>query len=172
MPVSACFLFLLRSATHLFALALPHRSMLCSCSSVHESRSTDLTLLIWVPMPLWIPEHLSSSSASLFAVAAWSGGGIPDADEDSQIPAGPSRVCRDDSQYSFMSVSSQLADRLTLVPLAVGAALVRLELDQALESLLVLGRTLGLGIGCAPRHCGSELDVRRKWSEGEARAES
>lgn len=31
---------------YLFALAFPHRSTLCNCSSVHESRSTDFTLLI------------------------------------------------------------------------------------------------------------------------------
>lgn len=38
--------------THLFALAFPHFTTLCSCSSVQASRSTDLTLLICVPMPL------------------------------------------------------------------------------------------------------------------------
>ncbi len=31
--------------------------MLCSCSSVHESRSTDLTRLMCVPIPRWMPEH-------------------------------------------------------------------------------------------------------------------
>lgn len=40
-----------RNPTDLFALAFPHFITFCSCSSVHESRSTDLTLLIWVPMP-------------------------------------------------------------------------------------------------------------------------
>ena len=41
------------------ARALPHRRMLCICSSVQASRSTLLTRLMWVPMPLWIPEHLT-----------------------------------------------------------------------------------------------------------------
>jgi len=27
------------------------------CSGVQTSRSTDLTLLMWVPIPRWIPEH-------------------------------------------------------------------------------------------------------------------
>lgn len=36
---------------YLFALAFPHFSTLCNCSSVQESRSTDLTLLICTPMP-------------------------------------------------------------------------------------------------------------------------
>ena len=44
--------------SHLFALAFPHRSILCSCSSVQASRSTDLTRLMCVPMPRCIPEHL------------------------------------------------------------------------------------------------------------------
>lgn len=46
------------AATHLFARLFPHRSTLCSCSSVHASRSTDLTRLMCVPIPRWIPEHL------------------------------------------------------------------------------------------------------------------
>lgn len=46
--------------TYLFALELPHLSMLWSCSSVQESRSTDLTRLMCVPIPRWIPEHLGT----------------------------------------------------------------------------------------------------------------
>lgn len=42
---------------YLFARPLPHRIMLCVCSSVHESRSTDLTREMCVPIPRWIPEH-------------------------------------------------------------------------------------------------------------------
>lgn len=48
------------SNPYLFARALPHRSMLANCSSVHVSRSTDLTRLMCVPIPRWIPEHLWS----------------------------------------------------------------------------------------------------------------
>jgi hypothetical protein len=36
---------------------LPQRTTLWSCSSVHASRSTDFTRLIWVPMPLCMPEQ-------------------------------------------------------------------------------------------------------------------
>lgn len=45
------------ASQYLFARALPHLSTLCSCSSVQVSRSTDLTLLMWVPMPRCMPEH-------------------------------------------------------------------------------------------------------------------
>ena len=34
--------------------------MFCNCSSVHVSKSTDLTRLMWVPMPRWNPEHLDT----------------------------------------------------------------------------------------------------------------
>lgn len=43
--------------THLLAREFPHFKTLCNCSSVHASRSTDLTRLIWVPMPRWMPEQ-------------------------------------------------------------------------------------------------------------------
>ena len=46
------------STAHLFALAFPHRSTLCNCSSVQASKSTDLTRLICVPIPRCIPEQL------------------------------------------------------------------------------------------------------------------
>lgn len=39
------------ASQYLLARALPHRKTLWSCSSVHASRSTDFTRLIWVPMP-------------------------------------------------------------------------------------------------------------------------
>lgn len=61
----ACHCFSL-SVTDLFALALPHLSTLWSCSSVHVSRSTDLTLLMCVPMPRWIPEHLLNFMSACF----------------------------------------------------------------------------------------------------------
>jgi hypothetical protein len=46
-----------RRMTDLFARELPHFKTLCNCSSVQASRSTDLTRLIWVPIPLWMPEQ-------------------------------------------------------------------------------------------------------------------
>jgi len=54
---------------YLFALELPHFNMLWSCSSVHESRSTDLTLLICVPIPLWMPEHRMQMNMPRFQLA-------------------------------------------------------------------------------------------------------
>lgn len=43
--------------TDLFAREFPHFNTLCNCSSVHASRSTDLTRLMCVPMPRWMPEQ-------------------------------------------------------------------------------------------------------------------
>lgn len=57
------------ASQYLFALALPHFSTLWSCSSVQASRSTDLTLLICVPIPLWMPEHLMQTKMPKFQLA-------------------------------------------------------------------------------------------------------
>ena len=54
---------------YLFARALPHFSTLCSCSSVQVSRSTDLTLLMCVPMPRCIPEHRMQMKTPRFQLA-------------------------------------------------------------------------------------------------------
>lgn len=75
------------ASQYLFALEFPHFNTLCSCSSVHASRSTDLTLLMCVPMPRCIPEHLiqmnmprfqlahlGSANSLLSAIASQSGG--------------------------------------------------------------------------------------------------
>lgn len=57
------------ASQYLFALPLPHLSTLCSCSSVQESRSTDLTLLICVPMPRCIPEQRMHMKIPKFQLA-------------------------------------------------------------------------------------------------------
>lgn len=68
--------------------------MLANCSSVQVSRSTDLTRLMCVPIPRWIPEHLlfgllvNSQQTSLVLNC----GLIPNAHEHTQIPACPSRI--------------------------------------------------------------------------------
>lgn len=54
---------------YLFALALPHLIMLCICSSVQESRSTDFTLETCVPMPRWIPEQRMQMNTPIFQLA-------------------------------------------------------------------------------------------------------
>ena len=77
---------------HLFALALPHFSTLWSCSSVQVSRSTDLTLLMCVPMPRCMPEHLYTLLTQALGGMV-EGERIPNAHEDTQIPAGPSWIC-------------------------------------------------------------------------------
>lgn len=57
------------ASQYLFALLLPHFSTLCSCSSVHVSRSTDLTFEMCVPMPRWIPEHRMHMKTPRFQLA-------------------------------------------------------------------------------------------------------
>lgn len=51
------------------ARVFPQRSMLCVCSSVQLSRSTDLTLLMWVPRPRCIPEHRMHMKIPRFQLA-------------------------------------------------------------------------------------------------------
>ena len=57
------------ASQYLFALEFPHFKTLCNCSSVHASRSTDLTLLICVPIPRCIPEHLMQTNMPRFQLA-------------------------------------------------------------------------------------------------------
>lgn len=57
------------ASQYLFALEFPHFNTLCNCSSVQASRSTDLTLLICVPIPRCIPEHLMQMNIPKFQLA-------------------------------------------------------------------------------------------------------
>jgi hypothetical protein len=57
------------ASQYLFARAFPQLRMLCSCSSVHESKSTDLTRLMWVPMPRWMPEQRMQMKTPRFQLA-------------------------------------------------------------------------------------------------------
>jgi hypothetical protein len=54
---------------YLFARAFPQRSILCICSSVQESRSTDFTRDMWVPMPRWMPEQRMHTKTPRFQEA-------------------------------------------------------------------------------------------------------
>lgn len=54
---------------YLFALALPHLIILCICSSVQESRSTDLTRETCVPMPRCMPEQRMQMKMPRFQLA-------------------------------------------------------------------------------------------------------
>jgi len=57
------------ASQYLFARAFPQLRMLWSCSSVQESRSTDLTRLMCVPMPRWMPEHRMQIKTPRFQLA-------------------------------------------------------------------------------------------------------
>lgn len=118
------------ASQYLFARALPHLSTLWSCSSVHVSRSTDLTLEMCVPMPRWIPEQRMHMKTPRFQLAHRGSGG-------ESVGVQRMLLC---------------ARRLrTLVPLAVRARLVTLELDEVLERRPVLLSAISGGIG-PPRH--------------------
>lgn len=57
------------ASQYLFARALPQLRILCSCSSVQESRSTDFTRLMCVPIPRWMPEHRMQMKTPRFQLA-------------------------------------------------------------------------------------------------------
>lgn len=54
---------------YLFARAFPQLRILFNCSSVQESRSTDLTREIWVPIPRWMPEQRMQIKTPKFQLA-------------------------------------------------------------------------------------------------------
>jgi hypothetical protein len=54
------------ASQYLFARPFPQFKTLCSCSSVQASRSTDLTRLIWVPIPRWMPEQRMQTKTPRF----------------------------------------------------------------------------------------------------------
>ena len=126
---------------YLFARALPHRRMLCSCSSVQASRSTDLTRLMCVPMPRWMPEHLRITHQS--RLQAWSALAyrMHTKTPRFQLAHRGSAVQRPISRPLDRRRGTR--ERRTLVPLAVRTLLVALELQQALDRLLILRRALG-----------------------------
>lgn len=57
------------ASQYLFARAFPQFKTLCSCSSVQASRSTDLTRLICVPIPRWMPEQRMQTKTPRFQLA-------------------------------------------------------------------------------------------------------
>lgn len=118
------------ASQYLFARALPQLRTLCSCSSVQESRSTDLTRLMWVPIPRWMPEQRMQMKTPRFQLAHRGSGG------------------------RHVSALREMTDRerRTFVALAVGAHLVGLELEEILDRLLVLSCPLGSGIRRSSRH--------------------
>lgn len=54
---------------YLFARAFPQLRMLCICSSVQESRSTDLTRLMCTPILRWMPEQRMQMKTPRFQLA-------------------------------------------------------------------------------------------------------
>lgn len=122
------------ASQYLLARAFPQLRMLCICSSVHESRSTDLTLLICVPMPRWMPEHRIQTKTPRFQEA-----------HRGSKETGRS-VMNLAHQFSTVAVSR------TLVSLAIGADLVGLQLQETLYGSCVLRRPLSGGVRCSPGH--------------------
>lgn len=90
-----------------------------------------------------------------------------DADKDAQVPTGPSRICSSWSESSSGDgLGGYLRSRwgLTFVPLAIGADFIGLQLEQALDRLLVLGCALSSWVRRSPGHlsgsfqeCGTAL---------------
>jgi hypothetical protein len=83
------------------------------------------------------------------------------------------------ASHVSIPVQPDFARLRTLVPLAICAALVCLDLDQALQCLAVLLRAIGGGIG-PPRHCvipgcaqgdrgGVQCVVSRDWAKTKSR---
>lgn len=97
------------ASQYLFALAFPHFKTLCSCSSVQASRSTDLTRLICVPIPLCMPEQRMQTKIPKFQLAH-----LGSADYRSV-----SETRSSNSSGSFFL--------LTLIPLAIRTSLVPLQ---------------------------------------------
>jgi len=52
-----------------FALLLPHFTILCNCSSVHESKSTLFTRLMCTPSERWMPEQRMQTKTPRFQEA-------------------------------------------------------------------------------------------------------
>lgn len=97
---------------NLFALEFPQRSTLCSCSSVHASRSTDFTRLICVPIPRCIPEHLQDLSVHLLELSLPPCSRIPNAHKDAQIPACPSWVYAKNTKSASQTLSQPILEGL------------------------------------------------------------
>lgn len=57
------------ASQYLLARAFPQTSTLCTCSSVQASKSTDLTLLMCVPIPRWMPEQRMQTKMPRFQLA-------------------------------------------------------------------------------------------------------
>jgi hypothetical protein len=125
------------ASQYLFARAFPHFSTLCSCSSVQVSRSTDLTLLMCVPIPRWMPEQRMHMKTPRFQLA------------------------HRGSVAVVSTIHARIAAVRTLVPLAVGTCLVALELYEILQSRTILLRPISGRVG-PPRHGG----VRSRGARG------
>lgn len=111
----------------LFAIEFPHLNTLWSCSSVHASRSTDFTRLIWVPIPRWMPEHRMQTKTPMFQLAH----------------LGSGKGQRPDMLLGQVWICS------TLILLAVCADLVALKLKEVFDRGLVFCGTVWTG---ATRH--------------------
>lgn len=118
------------SIADLFALAFPHLSTLCNCSSVQASKSTDLTRLMCVPIPRCIPEQLRPIIRGRTVREAQ----VQRYTECRQISPSSSLPILDLFRHAIVSDRSSKGSRFlreithTLVPFAVRTALVAFEL--------------------------------------------
>lgn len=173
LPVSMIYELFIQSRhyggiAHLFALAFPHLSTLCNCSSVQASKSTDLTRLMCVPMPRCMPEQLRPIV---------SGRAVREAQV--QKHTGCRQICPSSSlpildlfRHAMVSDRTSKGSRSfraiarTLVPLAIRAALVSFKLQQALDCLLVLGGAVRCRIRSSSGHDGlsTSCKSRGRWA--------
>ena len=127
-----------RKDTYLLALALPQFTTPCNCSSVQASRSTDLTLLIWVPILLWTPEQRIQMKTPMFQEAH----------------RGSSQSEQRIHQHlAVFQMKGRLGERSrrppTFIALAIGTDLIAVEFQETPDYLLVL---CSLRRSRTPRH--------------------
>lgn len=118
--------------TNLLARPFPHFNTLCNCSSVQASRSTDLTRLIWVPIPRWMPEQRMQTKMPRF--------------QEAHRGSASGKQCQ-----IVQKIKEERGN--TFVSFAVCAGLVRFELQQVLDGLLVLRSPSRVW---SPRHGGRD----------------
>lgn len=77
------------------------------CSGVQVSRSTLLTLLMWVPIPRWMPEQRMHRNTPLVKSIHYEAHEV--GQKSVHIPTSPSRIC-----YTFSSISFRTQEALTI----------------------------------------------------------
>lgn len=123
------------ASQYVFARAFPHFTMLANCSSVQASRSTDLTLLMCVPKPLWIPEHRMQTKTPRFQLAHLGS----ESQSSVSIHAKPISIVLAAEERS-----------LTFIALAISTDLIVLSFQESFDRRLIFGSVLSYGTGFTP----------------------